>query len=237
MIKSNFCSEVLLCNCSVTIIGKRNETYLMKLPILQDKLENIDYETFINFCAVPLEEVSKKSGINISNRLALFKIYQEHKKDVIKTLNKFFEKYMIGFKYVDDSLYWGNRLVGKEIFETFCDYCAIAAGKKSIKDLDLIITDDMDEFEKRRIEAERRIAKTKAKGKEDGKDLDLSIVLSAVSHEFSLSFQQLLNMTLYSIYFMYSELGPITSYTIANIAAGNGLLKRSSVHKHWGQTQ
>ena len=42
-------------------------------------------------------------------------------------------------------------------------------------------------------------------------------------------------MTIYSIYYMYSQLGAIMGYEIGNIAAGNGLLKKNTKHKHWAQ--
>lgn len=121
--------------------------------------------------------------------------------------------------------------MGKEIFEAFCNYVAIAAGVKSLKSLDLIITDDMDEFEKKRISMERKIQATKNKGAETGQQA-LDIVISSVIKEFGYHYTDLLDMTLYSIYFMYSLLGLIMNYEVGNIAAGNGLLKNNSKHNH-----
>jgi hypothetical protein len=125
--------------------------------------------------------------------------------------------------------------VSKEIFEAFCNYCAIASGAKSLDDLELIITDDMDEFEKQRIRNEIRIRKTKAKAASENtaKKSSLTKILAGVCHEFGLNYNQLLDMTLYSIYFMYSQLGHIMNYEITNVAAGNGLLKRTTKHNHW----
>lgn len=231
---SNFNSETLLCNRPITIIGKRKETFVMKLPILKDKLDNLDFITFEGFCSTSIEEINKKFGTKFKDRFHLFRYYQNSNDDIIKILDKYFEKYMIGFKYVDGSLYWGGRMVYKEIFEIFCDYCAIAMGTKSIKDLGLTITDDMDEVEKRRILMERKIAKTKQKEqKNDGKDSELSLILAGVSREFGYSYSMLCEMTLYSIYYMYSLLGKIMSYEVGNVAAGNGLLKKNAKHNHW----
>lgn len=122
--------------------------------------------------------------------------------------------------------------MGKEIFEAFCNYCAIASGVKSIKDLELIVTDEMDEFEKRRIEMEKRIQKTKSKNNEQNKATELSIILTGVAKEFGYHYKDLLDMTLFSIYYMYSQLGSIMGYEVGNIAAGNGLLKQSTKHNH-----
>ena len=231
--KSNFNSELLLCNVPVIIIDKRGGSYTLILPTLRDKLENLDYDVFISFCAADLTEVNSKMGTNFEDRFSMFKMCKKNNADVLPTLNKFFNKFMVGFKYVDDSLYWGNRLVGKEIFEAFCNYVAIAAGVKSLKSLDWIITDDMDEFEKKRILMERKIQATKNKGTEtEQKALD--IVISSVIKEFGYHYTDLLDMTLYSIYFMYSLLGSIMNYEVGNIAAGNGLLNKQNRHNHWG---
>lgn len=231
--KSNFNSEALLCNLDIMIEDKRGGTYIMKLPTLRDKLSNFDYDIFISFCAVPLDQINKELSTSFKDRFQMFKAYKNGNVDIMKTLDKFFAKYMIGFKYVDDSLYWGNRLVGKEIFEAFCNYCAISAGVKAIKELELVITEDMDEFERRRIELERKIQKTKSKGSTDQKGTNLDIILTGVCHEFGYHYSELLDMTLYSIYYMYSQLGSIMNYEVGNIAAGNGLLNKNAKHKHW----
>lgn len=231
--RSNFNSETLLCNLDIMIEDKRGGIYIMKLPTLEDKLTNFDYDIFISFCATPLEKINKELKTSFKDRFQMFKVYKNNSADILETLNKYFAKYMVGFKYVDDSLYWGNRLVSKEIFETFCDYCAISAGVKSIKELELVITEDMDEFEKRRIEMERRIQKTKNKGSSDGPTTNLDIILTGVCYEFGYHYTELLNMTLYSIYYMYSQFGSIMSYEVGNIAAGNGLLNKKNKHKHW----
>lgn len=232
--KSNFNSETLLCNLPITLIDKRGGTYILILPTLRDKLENLDYDTFVSFCTIDLREINGKLGTNFKDRFALFKAYKNNKADIMPILDKFFKKYMMGFKYVDDSLYWGERLVGKEIFEAFCNYIAIASGVKSLKSLELIITDDMDEVEKRRIMLERKIQETKRKGESSRKQKEFDVILSAVVKEFGYQYKDLLDMTLYSIYFMYSLLGLIMNYEVGNIAAGNGLLKNTTKHNHWG---
>lgn len=230
--KSNFNSETLLCSREIIIQGKNNECYKLFLPVLRDQIENLDFNLFISFCASSLEEINKNTGVNFTSKLSISKAYQQYDKEMFKILKKYCLKYMVDSKYVDDSLYWGKRLVGKEIFELFCDYCAIAAGVKSIKDLDLIITSDMDEYDKKIIENERRIRKTKASDS-GGQKLDLDIALTGVCQVFDYTYEQLMEKTLYSIYYMYSQLGKIMNYEIGNIAAGNGLLGQHNNHGHW----
>ena len=204
----------------------------MILPTLRDKLENLDYEIFSSFCANPLDEINKQSYEKFSSRFQMFKSYKKNNSDIIPILNKYFKKYMIGFKYVDDSLYWGERLVGKEIFDTFCLYCAIAMGNLSIGELELVITEEMDEYEKKRVELERKIRKTKNKDSGES-NVPFDLILSGVCKEFGYTYNELLDMTIFSIYYMYSLIGHIMNYEIGNIAAGNGLLKTSTQHNHW----
>lgn len=232
--KSNFTSEALLCNSKIIIEGKNKELYVMQLPVLKDKIENLDYDTFIGFCGMDLKKFNQETQLNIKSKLALFKLYREQgQKDLVKTLEKYFSRYMIGFYIKEDQLYWGSRIISKDLFELFCDYIAIALGVKKIDDLKLIITDDMDEVTKRQIMLERRVAATKSKDEGNQQKSSLDIILTGVCHEYKLSYLDLYNMTLYSIYYMYSQLGKIMNYSINNIAAGNGLLKKNSKHKHW----
>lgn len=230
--KSNFSSEALLCGLPITLIDKRGGVYQMRLPVLRDKIENMDYDIFIGFCATSIKEFNVTAGANFKDKFQLFKFYKKNKIDVLETLDKYFEKYMIGFKYVDESLYWGNRLVSRDIFELFCVYCAIAAGVKPIDDLKRVITDDMDEIQKRQIMLEKKISKAKVRGESANKATPLETILLGVSQEFHYSFEELCNMTLFGIYLMYSQLAKIDGYRIETVAGGNGLLKKSSKHKH-----
>lgn len=232
--KSNFTSEALLCNSKIIIEGKNKELYVMKLPVLRDKIENHDYDTFLGFCAMDLKEFNKTSGLNLKHKLELLKLYREQgQKEIVKVLEKYFTRYMIGYHVKDEQMYWGNRIISKDIFQLFCDYMAVALGVKKIEELKLIITDDMDEITKRQIMLERKIAATKAKDPSGGGNVPLDLIMTGVCQEFGYSYADLYEMTPYSIYFMYSQLGKIMNYEINNIAAGNGLLKKNSKHKHW----
>jgi hypothetical protein len=98
--------------------------------------------------------------------------------------------------------------------------------------LDLVVTDDMDEYEKKRIELERKIQKTKQKDSNQSEQISFDLLLSGVCREFGYTYSSLLDMTIFSIYYMYSLLGAIMNYEVGNIAAGNGLLKTSTQHNH-----
>ena len=204
----------------------------MSLPVLRDKIENLDYDIFLSFCATPMEEVNKENGSNFKDRYALFKYYKKNNVDIIPILDKYFTKYMHGFKYVDDSLYWGNRLVSKEIFETFCLYCGISMGVLSIEELKWQIHDDMDEYDKKQLSLEKKIHKTKQKDSSNT-SVAFDLIITGVCKEFNYTYYDLIDMTIYSIYYMYSLLGSIMNYEVGNIAAGNGLLKTSTKHNHW----
>jgi hypothetical protein len=98
--------------------------------------------------------------------------------------------------------------------------------------LDLVVTDDMDDYDKQRIELERKIQKTKQKDSSSSNQLSFDLILSGVCKEFHYTYSSLLDMTIFSIYYMYSLLGAIMNYEVGNIAAGNGLLKTSTKHNH-----
>ena len=233
--RSNFSSEALLCNSEIIIEGKHKELYTMRLPVLKDSIENLDYHDFVTFCSTPLKDYNEFYGLKLKSRFALFKLYREQgDKKLVENLMKYFTFYMIGFHEKDDILYWGSRVLTKDLFDLFCDYIAIAVGYKNIKDLKLVITEDMDEVTKRQIMLERKIAATKSKSEDGAKrNQSFDIIMTGVCQEYGFKYQDLYNMTPYSILFMYSQLGAIMNYNITNIAAGNGLLKKSAKHKHW----
>jgi hypothetical protein len=118
------------------------------------------------------------------------------------------------------------------LFGLFCDYCAITLGYKRIEELKLIITSDMDEITKRQIMLERKIAETKSKNGGANSSTSFEKILTGVCYEFGYTYEELYNMPPFSIYYMYSQIGLIMNYNINNVAAGNGLLKKNSKHKH-----
>lgn len=232
--KSNFNSSALLCNAKITIEYSDNEIYSMILPTLYDKIHNIDFDIFEGFCGTELTKLNETYGTNFKSKLDLLRLYQSQPKDkrMFSILKKYLDKYMIGFMIQEHELYWGRRLLKREVFDLFCTYMAIALGMKDIKELKYVITEDMDEVTKKQILLERKIADTKKKDVQASSP-DLDIILAGVSYEFGYNFSQMLDLTLYAIYFMYSQIGKIMSYTIGNIACGNGLLKKNTKHNHW----
>lgn len=235
MIKSNFSSTVVLCNGIVKIWADEYAFYEMRLPTLRDRLEERDFDTFVGFCSIPLEVINMNLNANFKSRLDIWKYYKNNnEKKVMKVLLKFFGMYMIDFECVDDCLKWNKRIIPKQIFEFFCDYFAIAVGVKNIKDLDYIITDDMDEVEERRILMEQKIAKTKASGAaEAGRIPKLDIIIVGICREFGFTIEEVYNMTIYAIYYLYSQLNAIMAYGINVVAAGNGLMKKNAKITHW----
>ena len=234
-IKSNFDSSLLLCNGIVKIWSGDHALFEMRLPILRDKYEEKDFDSFVGFCASPLEVINKQLQTSFKSRMDLWLFYKNNgDTKFIKTLLKFFAKYMINFEYVDDCLMWNKRKIPRQVFELFCTYFAIAWGVKDLKELNYIITDDMDEFDKQRILMEQKIAKTKQQGTREGaQGPGFDRILLGVSREFHYSFQEIYNMTIYAIYLMYSQLNAIMVYDINNIAAGNGNLKKNTKYTHW----
>jgi hypothetical protein len=152
---------------------------------------------------------------------------------MLQILHSEFGKYMIDFKYVDERLYWNDHLIPWRVLDFFCDYFAIAAGTKDLDELDLIIQDDMDEFEKVRIKNELRIRAVKKKDKASMPSVQLAMVLAAVAHEFGYPMSELYKMTMGGINFLYSLTPKIMNHQISEIAIGNGNVKKNSTHYYW----
>lgn len=234
---TNFNQTTLLCNQPIKIIcDELDFEGEIIVPSLRDLInEKILVEELFQFCAMDLSIVFKGKNAPFQNKWELFLYYEKFDRDLFLLLELGLYVYMRGYKHVDDCYTWNNVPIVPQMFELFCNYIAVSGGYLSFKQMEnnIKLTSEIDEFEKRMIEDQKKIDATK--NKEKGKETLESIIVS-VMYEFHLSIEQLLDMNMNGIYFLYSQCGPIMNYHIGNIAAGNGLLQKNTQHNYWSNT-
>jgi len=100
---------------------------------------------------------------------------------------------------------------------------------KTMKKEKIIINEDDDEFTKREKQMKLRVQKIKNQnGKKEGKDIN--DIITAILYEFpQYKIAEILNMNLYTVYYLFGIVGKIANYEVSKIAAGNGLAKK---HKY-----
>lgn len=236
MIQSNFGEMVLLCNLPVTIQCDQG-FIVLHIPTIKDEYSSIyDCNFFFGCCVKDLIELKEDLKIpTINTKMELIKaiMFQDSiiGASIIQCLNMIIQE----FKYVDGSFYSGETLIVDEVFDTICNYIAVAIGGKDFKDLDkdkeLANMDETERaWELRRRKNEAKIRKSKNK---EGKTVSLSTIMACVSYEFHISLKELCEMNKYTVYFFYSKIGKISSYEVTKIAAGTGNLGKKSKHTYW----
>lgn len=236
MIQSNFGEMVLLCNLPVTIQCDQG-FIILHIPTIKDEYSSIyDCNFFFGCCVKDLIELKEDLKIpTINTKMELIKAIMFQNSiigaSIIQCLNMIIQE----FKYVDGSFYSGETLIVDEVFDTICNYIAVAIGGKDFKDLDkdkeLANMDETERaWELRRRKNEAKIRKSKNK---EGKTISLSTIMACVSYEFHISLKELCEMNKYTVYFFYSKIGKISSYEVTKIAAGTGNLGKKSKHTYW----
>ena len=236
MIQSNFGEMVLLCNLPVTLQCDQG-FIILHIPTIKDEYSSIyDCNFFFGCCVKDLIELKEDLKIpTISTKMELIKaiMFQDSiiGASIIQCLNMIIQE----FKYVDGSFYSGETLIADEVFDTICNYIAVAIGGKDFKDLnkdkELANMDETERaWELRRRKNEAKIRKSKNK---EGKTISLSTIMASVSYEFHISLKELCEMNKYTVYFFYSKIGKISSYEVTKIAAGTGNLGKKSKHTYW----
>lgn len=236
MIQSNFGEMVLLCNLPVTLQCDQG-FIILHIPTIKDEYSSIyDCNFFFGCCVKDLIELKEDLKIpTINTKMELIKaiMFQDSiiGAGIIQCLNMIIQE----FKYVDGSFYSGETLIVDEVFDTICNYIAVAIGGKDFKDLDkdkeLANMDETERaWELRRRKNEAKIRKSKNK---EGKTISLSTIMACVSYEFHISLKELCEMNKYTVYFFYSKIGKISSYEVTKIAAGTGNLGKKSKHTYW----
>ena len=118
-----------------------------------------------------------------------------------------------------------NIIVNEKLFNEIIRVILLSIDKEKI-----IINDDDDEFTKKEKQAKLRVAKIRrnAQNKEGTSFEDL---FAAILYEFpQYKIEDLMQMNLYTIYYLFKYVGKIANYEVSKIAAGNGLAKK---HKYF----
>lgn len=101
------------------------------------------------------------------------------------------------------------------------------------KEYELIKEED-DEFTRREKERKRQIERIRSNSRKNkGEEQGLESMLAGILYEFpQYKLEDLFNLNLYCIYYLFRYVGKIANYEISKIAYGNGLMKKGT-HKHF----
>ena len=238
---NNFREEYLLTNDDVLFTSKENQSthFLLKIPTFKDIYFKNEILFFLNFLERDEEDLKKDfnlKDISIKNHFDyIYTIFvlSEKVKDLEEAKNIFLKalKFLLpDFNYENKLLFIkDNIILNNDILKEMRKILLLSLNKKitTIEDTD----DEFTKIEKQaRIRAEKIRKNSEKKGtKEDNSEL--KDMLISIIYEFpQYKIEDLFNLNLYTIYFLFGYVGKIANYEVSKIAAGNGLAKK---HKYF----
>ena len=232
MFQTNFCEITLLHNLPINIVCEDDSVFLFKMPTLTDVYDGTT-GFFTTFCHLGLDELKEKYPQLVLGKQKIDFILQlfrsnDDTQSVITNFRHSMLKFIPNVKFVDESLYQGDNLITEQIFDIFCEYFNVAMGFKKLQTEPSKKEEELDDWAKRKLACQKEIEKCRNNNK--GDNLKLDIVLASVIREFHCSFDEVYNMNLYTIHYLYSLVYKLMRYDVDVVAAGNGLLKKGMIH-------
>ena len=233
---SDFQKELLLINRPVNFTHTGTSKKLtFNLPTLEDLFVHDEIMLLSTLLAKSVEDLQKMiPGVEIDSHFHFITLivamgeFNENFEDLRNSILKSFELLLTGLESKSGIMTFENGLLFEEdLFNSFRKIFLLSLGNEEI--LETETEEDDDEFTRREKEAEarvRRIKESAAKRKSKQEEGGMEKMLVSILYEFpQYKMEDLFNMNLYTIYYLYKNVGKIANYEVMKIAAGNGLAK------------
>lgn len=231
---NNFNKELLLINEPVTFTQTgTNKKILLKLPTLKQFFQHNSLMYLMGLLEKDVKELGKLiSNVNIKNHYEFFSLVLalgQKIKELSKIREALIEAFSIilpEFDVIGGLIKFKNEVfMSSELFKEMHSIILRSMGKEE----PIVINEEDDEFTRREKEAAIRARKIKESARRKSQkqgDSDFEKIFVAILYEFpQYTFTDLFDMNLYTIYFLYENVGKIAKYQVSQIAAGNGLAK------------
>ena len=208
---------------------EKHKEFKMMQPTLKQIYTNNDLLFLIAFLDKDLEEIKKWISFNVESHYDFIHLISSLS-NVNEDFKKLSKDLLNGLKVIlpniefDKVLRLKDIVITRKLFEQI-----VLVFYKTMKKEKIIINEDDDAFTKKQKEMKLRTQRIKNQnGKKDGNDLN--DIITAVLYEFpQYKIIEILEMNLYTVYFLFGIVGKIANYEVSKIAAGNGLTKK---HKY-----
>ena len=230
--KYNASDIVLLSNEPIIFFDEENgQKFNFIPPKLKDFYLNDDLNFIITLLDSDIEDLKKMVNLDIKNHysflhivLSLRKTVVEFEKMSIQILNGLSK--LIPNIHFDKILRIDDIIVDSNLFHNIIKVLFICLDKKKP-----IIEPDDDEFTKMEKQAKIRAEKIRNKSKKNDDGTQIKDIIIAILYEFpQYKIEDILDMNMYTIYYLFKYVGKIANYEVSKIAAGNGLAKK---HKYF----
>jgi len=202
-------------------------------PSLETLMTNENLASLINFLEQDLDDLAKTINKEVKSHYSYLhlvfslaekiEVFKNMSKSILKGFQVLIHNFDFRNSFVIDDIF-----VDRKLFEDIIEVLFLTIEKEII-----IIKEEEDEFTKAEKKAKLRAQKIKNNSKTNKKGTKIESMIIGVIHEFpQYKIKDILEMNLYTFYYLFSYIGKISNYEIGQIAVGNGLLK-SKKHKHY----
>lgn len=228
-----------------SINGRRKIKF--RTPVLKEYLQDLDFKKFLGVISLTPEKVKemklqlKFETKTVGGIIKGFMYFTEYK-DMIMS---YFLKYIYAAEIKDGILLVdGEELTYYEL-EYIVKVILVSMYMEKLDDnllnKQLEVSKEQEkqlsEVEKKLLEkqrlAEEKLRKAKeSKSTSSGKGLAIEEILLAISYEFNVSFEELLNRNYYSIIWQFGYVGKVDSHRLSQIILGTGNSKNRN-YSYW----
>ena len=219
---------------------KIEQTFIFHLPTVKEMYDSgHDFNIFRSLCVRTVKELSKDFNIQFEDRKTIFAFILTSPREnrIRQTLEYFLNLCWKKFRLVDDFIICNGFRVDNQVIEFFCNLISLGLGHITLeKFLDDNDTENLtpEELEWKRREEEYKSRIAAMKSNKDIQGIALEDMLLAISYDFKISLEDLINKNFYTILMYYSQVWKIDAYRTQLSYYGNSFAKPGK-HKHWTQ--
>ncbi len=224
---------LLLSGLPATIHMEDGNSIEMILPKLKDFYLNEDFLSLFSFIDKDIESIVGDVNTNLTHFSYLYMIFNARERDekvtlMANSLEKAFRTFFPEFSQEGKILYVQEDVaLTPELFEVIIEIIY-----KSLDRVRTVINDEDDEVSKMRKAAKMRADKIRqGSRKNKGQQLEdwnfLEQMMISLIYEFpQYKLEDLYELNLYTVYFMYKNISKITNYEVSRMAYANGHIKK-----------
>lgn len=227
------------------IVYKRNfrnreQTFLFHLPTIKEMFVSCyDFNIFRALCTRSLKDLNKDFGkeFNTRKELFMFVLTLPESNKIRQTFVYFLQICCRKFRLVDGFVLCnGFRIMDDEVIDFFCNMLSLGLGnitlEKFLDENSQTLTPEELEWKRREEEYKSKIASVKSS--KETNSIDIETMLLAISYDFRISLEELMEKNFYTILMYYGQVWRIDAYKTQLSYYGNSFAKPGK-HKHWTQ--
>lgn len=204
-------------------------------PTISESLSNIDFPNFLGLISLTPEktkDMKLQFPFAIKDRGDILQgfIYLDPKENILK---KYFLKYVEGAEFKDKQMFVNDEKVMSHELKYIADSMLISLGQeeyidkkeKQLEETNPIMAKILEQQKK----AEQKLKKAKA-----SKDERLTIqeIIIAVSYEFHMDYEKVLNMSYYGLLWYFGYVGKVDAHKLNQMILSSGMSKQKK-YSYW----